>query len=1334
MHHEQLNLEQKQKVLVLPKRSIHGRVLGGTLNEYKFQGLQGGAMSMGIAFLNRVFRVLVAFLAFGITGIVVAQVCAVPGIDGNVTTGGILNTFYRPADATTITPASTTIALSVVGSPVGAANTLVAGQLVAIMQMQCADINSTDTDAYGDGVAGGVDANGGGSATAGRGYAGGYTEPAGSCLAGQYEYFRTGAGTTATSISLTGVTLTGTYVQAAATATQGRRTFQIIRMPQYANLILNANVTAPAWNGFTGGVVMLDVAQQLTWGGFTINVQSLGFRAGVWAPAAGLGTTPTGGTDDRSSATFVTLPSPRGAVFPFRAPRDAATAISGGYTTTTNANVVRGGGKGEGIAGTPTNLANGDGYPASGTFPAGAKGDRSSGAPGNAGGGGSTLQDCCRDNGGGGGGGNGGIGGRGGAGWATNGSGAAPNWTTGDLYGYGGAAFAQASTTRLVMGGGGGAGQTNDTIGTSTSAPRGGNGGGIVIVRAGSYTGTGTVNVQGESAPNNTGNDAGGGGGAAGSVLLISYAAGGSVGTVTYQAIGGNGAGSAPTQGAHGPGGGGAGGVVFTTGVTPPASAVAGGVTGVTTTPTIDGAADGRHGARSATGFSGTPVVTPPTTGCVPTVTKQYNPNPITINGTSTLTVSIANPSVADATLQQALTDPIAAPVSITTASTVALPVTTSGTGVGICANTGVVVTGSGSLGFPNGYVIPANRTCTIQVQVTSSAAGAFLNTIPDGSAVGGLRTQLTGSPIIFNGVTATDTLRVIDPTKSVRVQTDTAPLGLVNIGDTIRYTLTYSLPAGASSITGFQIWDILPSQVNPVPTGGANITVTATGAGTTATENTNYTGVAGATTSSLLTGSTLAGGGTITVTIDAVLNATATAPFNNTARAEGLGLPVVTGFGLNGGVPTDARTVAGGFPELPQTVNTTSGDPTVVSPVAAPTLTKAFDPISIGAGQTSVLTITLGNSNASAITLTQALVDNLPTNVSVAAPTGLATTCGGVPTNTATSVTLPNTSTIPTGGCTITINVTSSTLGVFTNSIPAGTVVNGLNTSAGAAPSASAPLVVIEPTKRVKLLNDLDTSGTPSIGDVIQYELIYALPAGAPNITNFQIFDILPSQVNPVPATGANVGLTVGVGSTAVENTNYTGIAGATTSSLLTAGAILATNSSITITIDTTINNTVTLGTPFNNTARGTGTGLTAVTGNGSGGGIPTDADATQFGVPLGALPQPNDTAASGEATQVTPVAPNADISVVKSQPSPAVVNSGGTITYTVTVRNNGPATAANVVVTDTLPAGSSFVSATGGGTQALGVVTWNSTTTPALLSLGNGISQVFTVVVNAP
>jgi len=40
--------------------------------------------------------------------------------------------------------------------------------------------------------------------------------------------------------------------------------------------------------------------------------------------------------------------------------------------------------------------------------------------------------------------------------------------------------------------------------------------------------------------------------------------------------------------------------------------------------------------------------------------------------------------------------------------------------------------------------------------------------------------------------------------------------------------------------------------------------------------------------------------------------------------------------------------------------------------------------------------------------------------------------------------------------------------------------------------------------------------------------------------------------------------------------------------------------------------------------------------------------------------------------------------------------------------VTNFGPSSASGVVVTDTLPAGVSFVSATGGGVNTSGVVSW--------------------------
>src|SRR5262249_20250324 len=47
--------------------------------------------------------------------------------------------------------------------------------------------------------------------------------------------------------------------------------------------------------------------------------------------------------------------------------------------------------------------------------------------------------------------------------------------------------------------------------------------------------------------------------------------------------------------------------------------------------------------------------------------------------------------------------------------------------------------------------------------------------------------------------------------------------------------------------------------------------------------------------------------------------------------------------------------------------------------------------------------------------------------------------------------------------------------------------------------------------------------------------------------------------------------------------------------------------------------------------------------------------------------------------------------------------------VTYTVSWTNSGPGTALGVTVSDTLPIGAQFVSASGGGKLAGGVVTWS-------------------------
>ncbi len=78
---------------------------------------------------------------------------------------------------------------------------------------------------------------------------------------------------------------------------------------------------------------------------------------------------------------------------------------------------------------------------------------------------------------------------------------------------------------------------------------------------------------------------------------------------------------------------------------------------------------------------------------------------------------------------------------------------------------------------------------------------------------------------------------------------------------------------------------------------------------------------------------------------------------------------------------------------------------------------------------------------------------------------------------------------------------------------------------------------------------------------------------------------------------------------------------------------------------------------------------------------------------VAVGALePDPN-SANNSASTTTTVVTPLADLSVTKTHTPPQGVV-GQNLTYTITVSNAGPVAATNVVVSDTLPAGASFVS----------------------------------------
>jgi bacillolysin/thermolysin len=92
--------------------------------------------------------------------------------------------------------------------------------------------------------------------------------------------------------------------------------------------------------------------------------------------------------------------------------------------------------------------------------------------------------------------------------------------------------------------------------------------------------------------------------------------------------------------------------------------------------------------------------------------------------------------------------------------------------------------------------------------------------------------------------------------------------------------------------------------------------------------------------------------------------------------------------------------------------------------------------------------------------------------------------------------------------------------------------------------------------------------------------------------------------------------------------------------------------------------------------------------------------------------------------------VGTGAELAIAKTD-SPDPVSPGGTLTYTLAVTNNGPNSASSVSVSDTLPAGTSFVSATGTGWScnfSSGTVTCTRAT------LAVGAAPNITLTVTAP
>jgi uncharacterized repeat protein (TIGR01451 family) len=450
-----------------------------------------------------------------------------------------------------------------------------------------------------------------------------------------------------------------------------------------------------------------------------------------------------------------------------------------------------------------------------------------------------------------------------------------------------------------------------------------------------------------------------------------------------------------------------------------------------TVTATITGATIGLKtntiaaGALTVTGpvaaSNGTAAVASLTVLDPPTITKIFLTSPILpVSGVTTLQIELFNGNPV------ALIGPAAGPTFIdvfpTTpgAMTLANTTTTNSCG-GTLVNSANAALAVGAIGIRlNGGTIAANDSCVITVNVSASAAGDYINTIPAAPTAGSLSTTNGGGNV--SAASAPLAVRLAAPTVA---KSFAAGSIVANTSTTMTITLTNS--STTQAISGAALNDVFPAGMKVWTTPSFTNTCGGTvGAGSTAND-----------TSIAISGATIPfnAGGTASCSVSVAVTSTVTAASPGLVNTVS---PVTS---------TNANTSATASANLIVTA----------PPLTAPTIVKSFTPAYaeyIVSGTTTTLLFTLGSANTGV--LTNANFTDTLVNMSVASAT-IGGTCSGVTNSpalavgaTALSLTVPN---LPPGGCTVALQVTSSTLGANPNTVSGVTTTQTPTAGAGSGP-----------------------------------------------------------------------------------------------------------------------------------------------------------------------------------------------------------------------------------------------------------------------------------------
>ncbi|TWB07103.1 Ig-like domain-containing protein [Bradyrhizobium stylosanthis] len=238
-------------------------------------------------------------------------------------------------------------------------------------------------------------------------------------------------------------------------------------------------------------------------------------------------------------------------------------------------------------------------------------------------------------------------------------------------------------------------------------------------------------------------------------VAAVAPGAGTPTGTVTFL-DGGSPIGSAPLSG---------GSVTFTT------PALAAGSHTITVSYGGDGNFNGSTGS-----LSGNPqVVNAPLSP--PVIDATFAPSSIPVNGTTTLTFTITNPSASTALTGAAFSDTLPPGLVITAAN--ALTTT--------CGGVFTAAAGSGPITLSGGTVA-AGSSCTASLNVTATSVGAKTNT--------------SGPVSSTNGGTGNTASAVVTVTTSTTTTGLTSSLNPSGLGQSVTFTATVTTPSGTPTGT----------------------------------------------------------------------------------------------------------------------------------------------------------------------------------------------------------------------------------------------------------------------------------------------------------------------------------------------------------------------------------------------------------------------------------------------------------------------------------------------------------------------------------------------------